>query len=784
MYAIRIRLKNLDNYSVEYIVNRSDYGWESNYVADGDMAGKQSINSKIVGIKVRIVPKVKREPQLIYRGYIDKQGYQRTYAKGDLLAGTEGEAGLNGLKISLLYAPKEASIEYQVLTDDKNGGRVWNDWVKDGELAGNEQNGKNMYAIRIRLKNLDDYSVEYNVYRKNKGWENSYVSDGETIGLEYSDSILEGIKIRIVPKKNKGAGVAYSGYLEKTGFQERVGSGGVLGTQGNGLGLNSFRIELRHLPQNVGIKYQGFIKNSGWQNIKNEGEYAGANQNGKNLCGVKIELTNTDEYSIQYRIYRHNFGWESWVSDGDIAGNEDNSGIIEGIQIKIVENRHLVINTSKYPGYKEKIESLMNAHPNWNFELLYTGLNFEDVTSGECQLHSRNLIPSSYSGEWICPTCGTKLYDSGLYCASEKAVAYYMDPRNFLDENNIFQFEKLNMYESSIHTIDGIRNKVNGTFLNDYANDINTACRNKNVNPYYIVARLLQEQGRNGTKIGKGMDGGNGKTYYNPFNIGASGNGYTQIYNNALKTAKSYGWDTMEKALEGGIDFCKKNWLENYQNTLYQNKFDIDTRNGTSLYNHQYMQNLLGAYSEAKTLKSMYSQTNCLDGNFTFIIPVYENMSASASPVPTNNSESYSLNVRVNANGGLKLRSEANTNSDTIEVIPNGTVLLSVQRGINDNWNKVITTDGKIGFMSGNYLQIIDTIKNCDYTACVKTNDGSGCKVRIGPSINLDRLTTLSEGTAVNVVEKGTFNNINGYDWCRIITHDGRQGYMPLKYLN
>ena len=441
------------------------------------------------------------------------------------------------------------------------------------------------------------------------------------------------------------------------------------------------------------------------------------------------------------------------------------------------------INTSKYPGYKEKIETLMNAHPTWNFELLYTGLNFEDVTSGECKVHSRNLVPSSNSGEWVCSVCGTKLYDSGLYCASEKAVAYYMDPRNFLDENNIFQFEKLNVYESSIHTIGGIKNKVNGTFLNDYANDINTACRNKNVNPYYIVARLLQEQGKNGTKIGTGMDGGDGKTYYNPFNIGASGNGYTQIYNNALNKAKSYGWDTMEKALEGGIDFCKNNWLENYQNTLYQNKFDIDTRNGTSLYTHQYMQHIMGAYSEAKTLKSMYSQTNCLEGNFTFIIPIYENMSSSLSPIPKNSSESTSINVKVNANGGLKLRSDANTSSDTIEVIPNGTILLSVQRGINDNWNKVITSDGKIGFMSGNYLQVIDTIKNCNYKAKVKTNDGSGCKVRIGPSTNLDRLTTLTDGTEVIVIEKGTYNNVNGYDWCRIITDDGRQGYMPLKYL-
>lgn len=442
------------------------------------------------------------------------------------------------------------------------------------------------------------------------------------------------------------------------------------------------------------------------------------------------------------------------------------------------------INSSKYPGYKEKIETLKKAHPNWNFELLYTGLNFEDVTSGECKVHSRNLVPSSYSGEWVCPVCGTKLYDSGLYCASEKAVAYYMDPRNFLDENNIFQFEKLNVYESSVHTLQGIKNKVNTTFLENYANDINTACINKNVNPYYIVARLIQEQGTKGSKIGTGMDGGDGKTYYNPFNIGASGNGYTQIYNNALNKAKSYGWDTMEKALEGGIDFLKKNWLENYQNTLYQNKFDIDTRNGTSLYTHQYMQHIMGAYSEAKTLKSMYSQINCLDGYFTFIIPVYENMSSSISPMPTNNSESTSINVKVNANGGLKLRTDANTSSETIEVIPNGTILLSVQRGINDNWNKVITSDGKIGFMSGNYLQVIDTIKNCNYTARVKTNDGSGCKVRIGPSTRLDKLTTLTDWTQVTIIEKGTYNNIDGYDWCRVITDDGRQGYMPLKYLN
>ncbi len=447
-------------------------------------------------------------------------------------------------------------------------------------------------------------------------------------------------------------------------------------------------------------------------------------------------------------------------------------------------NSNIDIDSNRYPGYKERIEILAKAHPNWNFELLYTGLKFDSITAGECAVHSRNLVPINYSGEWICSVCGTKLYDSGWYCASEKAIAYYMDPRNFLDETNVFQFQNLNSYMDGVCTLQGLQNKVNGTFLQYYAKDIDRACRNTNVNSYYITARLLQEQGNSGTSIGTGMNGGDGKTYYNPFNIGACGNSWTTIYNNALSTAKYYGWDSMEKAIEGGITFCKKNWLENYQNTLYQNKFDIDTRNGTSLYEHQYMQNLMAAYSEARTLRGIYANTNRMDSEFTFIIPIYENMSLTLSQLPSNNSEILPINVQVNANGGLNLRKEANTDSSVIKTIDNGTVLLSVQRGINSNWQKVILTDGTIGYMSGSYLKTIKDITNCNYTAKIKTNDGTGCYVRIGPSTGLDKLTALPEGTIVTVIEKGTYNNINGFDWCRIILSDGRHAYMPLKYLN
>ena len=441
------------------------------------------------------------------------------------------------------------------------------------------------------------------------------------------------------------------------------------------------------------------------------------------------------------------------------------------------------IDTTKYPGYKEKIEALMELHPNWNFELLYTGLSLDEVVSGEAKVHSRNLVPSDKSGEWICSVCGTKPYDSGWYCASEKATAYYMDPRNFLDGVNIFQFQDVNEYISGVFTLEGIQNQINNTYLQNYANDINTACKNKNVNPYYIISRLIQEQGRNGTTIGKGMDGGDGKTYYNPFNIGASGNGWDEIYANALARAKKEGWDTMEKAIEGGITFCKANWLENYQNTLYQNKFDIDTRNGTALYTHQYMQNLMGAYSEAQLLQQMYKNTGKIDSSFTFIIPVYEKMSKNISPLPEESTELYPMDVETTGTN-INVRKEANANSSIIKTIAEkGTKLLSIERGINTNWQKVIFTDGTIGYISGTYLKQIDDQVNCNIKAKVKTNDGQGCNTRLGPSISIQKGPYLDEATEVTIINKGTYNNINGYDWYRIKLSDGRQTFVPGKYL-
>ena len=107
---------------------------------------------------------------------------------------------------------------------------------------------------------------------------------------------------------------------------------------------------------------------------------------------------------------------------------------------------------------------------------------------------------------------------------------------------------------------------------------------------------------------------------------------------------------------------------------------------------------------------------------------------------------------------------------------------MSIKRAVNGNWHQVVTDDGKIGYVSGDYLSIISDQLNCNIKKTVRTADGIGIKIRIGPSINVDQAGTLSDGTTVTVISTGIYN-IDGYDWDRILLNDGRQVFAPARYL-
>ena len=373
------------------------------------------------------------------------------------------------------------------------------------------------------------------------------------------------------------------------------------------------------------------------------------------------------------------------------------------------------INAEKYPLIKEKIQELKKQHPKWNFKILYTGIDWNEAIASEYTGHGsspKNLVPdmTSYAGEWVCSYCGNRTYDSGSWkCASDLSVKYMMDPRVFMNTSDIFQFLELSYDKQGNYSKEVLQKMLAGSFLdnNTYIETILNSSKTYNVNPYYIAARIIQEQGKSGSVLvtGKGYEG-QYVGYYNVFNIGATGSGKSKVILNGLAKAKNYGWTSLEKSLDGGIKIISSSYIAVGQNTLYLQKFDVDNSDGT-LYWHQYMQNILAAQKEGTTLRSTFESINSIDNAYTFIIPVYENMPKTISRKPNNtidleNIEGADL-VKTNVTDCIRIRNEPN-GTEVIGYLYSGEIASRLEKAttkVNGTyWDKILKSNGTIGYVA------------------------------------------------------------------------------------
>ena len=459
--------------------------------------------------------------------------------------------------------------------------------------------------------------------------------------------------------------------------------------------------------------------------------------------------------------------------------------------------------SATYPGYETLIDSLKAAHPNWTFTILYTGLDWNQVLKNETTAkHGRSLVSGSKTGEWVCPSCADDKYDNGTWkCASEATVAYYMDPRNSLFEDYIFQFENL-QWVDGLYSIDGINEILSdcdymqgskitytktdgktGTINKSYAQVIYDAAKANNISPYHLAARIRQEQGpgRNASATATGKYTGY-TGYYNFCNINASGSGSGTIITKALDYAKSKGWTDPEKSINGGAAFIASAYISKGQNTLYLQKFDVDSSDG-SLYWNQYMQNVSASKSEASTVLKTYKSIDPnLNWSFNFVIPVFKNMPTTRCPQPGSQSI-VTQNIQV-TDSSVIVRSSKSTSSTKLATLSKGSKVLRIEIGQTKTngyyWDKVVLDNGTKGYIISSGIKLLDDITNCNIRG-VATEPGN---VRNGPGTsNTTVITTLTVGQNVTIVEKGKYNNISGEDWTRIYLSDGRQGYIVARYL-
>lgn len=289
-------------------------------------------------------------------------------------------------------------------------------------------------------------------------------------------------------------------------------------------------------------------------------------------------------------------------------------------------------------GYHEKLISLASAHPNWTFVAFNTGLEWYDVVMAESE-GNRSLVYRTVVDSWKSKDPGDYDVATGQYIpksgsnwfrASQTAVSFCLNPLNYLDEMHVFAFEQLT-YNQNVHNRDGVNAVIRNSWMYDraledgsggyYCDVFMQVGQQTGVSPYHLASRVLQEQGTQGSaQLISGYGG-----VYNYFNVQANGSTAEEILANGTAYAQSMGWNTRFLSICGGAERLGSNYITKGQDTLYLQKFDVDS-SYYGLYQHQYMQNIQAPTTESVSVYKAYSTAGALNNNFVFKIPVYNNM--------------------------------------------------------------------------------------------------------------------------------------------------------------
>lgn len=315
------------------------------------------------------------------------------------------------------------------------------------------------------------------------------------------------------------------------------------------------------------------------------------------------------------------------------------------------------ISIAAFPeSYKTYLRELHQKHPKWQFQPLLTGLDWSEAVEAENKPNQSlvtnaqgytDIFKSRESADYNSSTNTFIQKDAGFVRANKLAVSYYMDPRNFLFDEAVFQFEKLSFDSST--TVEEVESVIAGSFMANkkieyynsagklvktnekYSKVIYDAGKTYDVNPCFLASKIINEVGSRGSASVQGTN----KNYpglYNFYNIGAYDGG------NAIEKGLKYAgsgttyqrpWNSPKKAINGGAQFIAASYIAKGQNTSYLQRFNVNPKSAYTKYTHQYMTNLAGAASPAYNTYRSYYVNGLLDGKYIFQIPVFNNMPAS-----------------------------------------------------------------------------------------------------------------------------------------------------------
>lgn len=198
------------------------------------------------------------------------------------------------------------------------------------------------------------------------------------------------------------------------------------------------------------------------------GPGTGYNLLGKVVSGFRLDVVgqeNDDSGNV----------WYNFVFDGKSAYIRNDFIRLNPDYVYDENFENQLINQNFPENYKVYLRELHQIYPNWIFNAQFVNTDFATAVSEELT-GTRTLVSataisshkSTDSGKYDWNTSKWPGFDGSYWNAASKEITeYYMDPRNFLSENSIFQFEK-HTFNQNFQSRDGLYQMIKGTFLDSY----------------------------------------------------------------------------------------------------------------------------------------------------------------------------------------------------------------------------------------------------------------------------------------------------------------------------
>ena len=392
--------------------------------------------------------------------------------------------------------------------------------------------------------------------------------------------------------------------------------------------------------------------------------------------GVKVTGKSGNMYKITYDTNKTGYVSANYVINVDAGKRTTN---VSGIET--YDNYcNSLISKGFDRSYCQYLYHLHSKYPNWEFKADVLEYTLDEATAEE---EGKVVLQTKNSNYWL----NGKYIEGDYYYINQAVIASFMDPRNSLYESLIFQF--LDLESSKNISNDNALKKIAGSGnLSKYFDEFEKAAVTVSINPVHIMARSEQE-GANKSNYGaitglyttstgrKSAQGYSLDGYYNFYNIGSytdSNYDYTVqrglayaagfLESNSCIVKNSNGkyeysaskcgqlsynrpWNTPEKAIIGGAEFIANDYVRKGQDTLYYQKFNVSTYSSYTDFSHQYMTNIHAPVNEGGRIYEAYKAGNLLNSKFTFIIPIYKNMSPDVSEPVDKSSNSRLSSISI-----------------------------------------------------------------------------------------------------------------------------------------